>query len=85
MLIMWGGYLLESARLYFNCDFDNQLNVYGAAIFVAVFSYLVNAMFNDSIVGIAQVFWALLGMGFAVNRMLLRGGEKDDGFPPARE
>ncbi len=76
MLIMWGGYLLESARLYFNCDFDNQLNVYGAAIFVAVFAYLVNAMFNDSIVGIAQVFWALLGMGFAVNRMLLR--EKAD-------
>ncbi len=76
MLIMWGGYLLESARLYFNCDFDNQLNIYGAAIFVAVFAYLVNAMFNDSIVGIAQVFWALLGMGFAVNRMLLR--EKAD-------
>lgn len=71
MLVLWCQYLLESLRLYFKSDFSNGLEVIGISIFAAVFSYLVDGLFNDSIVGVAQVFWALLGMGFAVNRMVI--------------
>lgn len=83
MLIFWGKYLVKSLMLYLHADFSDDLEVAGAAIFASVLAYLVNGIFNDSIVGIAQVFWALLGMGFAVNQMVAaeraaKSGPKDE-------
>lgn len=71
VISLWVFYFKESVRVYFAIDFSNQLQVYGVSIFCAIVTYLVNSMFNDSIVGIAQIFWALLGMGFAANRMVI--------------
>lgn len=73
ILVFWGGYLLQSARLYFFVELNGFLIVSGAAIFVSVISYLVNGIFNDSMVGTSPVFWGLLGMGLAINRMIVAG------------
>lgn len=86
MLILWCQYLLESLMLYLKSDFSSSLEIVGISIFAAVFSYLVDGLFNDSIVGVAQVFWALLGMGFAVNRMVIaerpaKKGQKEENEP----
>ena len=71
LLLLWGGYLFDSAKVYRQCDFSDNLEVVGVSILAGVMAYLVNSLFNDSLVGVAQLFWALLGMGFAVNRMVI--------------
>jgi len=77
VLIFWTRYLFNSACLYFRSNFDDYLDISGAAIFVAILSYLVNGIFNDSMVGTAPVFWGLLGLGLATNRMVMENLAKN--------
>lgn len=42
----------------------------GAGIFVGITGYLITGLFNDSVVGIAQIFWVLLGLGFLCNKLI---------------
>jgi O-antigen ligase len=66
-LAMIGAYLVESFRLYaLRKDYNSQEAV-GAALALAVIGYLGAGFFNDSIVAVAPIFWALLGVGIASN------------------
>lgn len=42
------------------------------AIFAATFGYMFVQLINDSLVGITQIFTAFIGMGLALNRLVLR-------------
>ena len=42
----------------------------GAGIFFAVFGFLVSGLVNDSTVQVMPAFYALLGTGFAMNRII---------------
>jgi hypothetical protein len=42
----------------------------GAGIFVGVSGYLITGFLNDSVVGIAPIFWVLLGLGFLCNKLI---------------
>jgi O-antigen ligase len=72
MLCFWAWYLIKSLMIYFKSSFDSFSETAGFAIAMAVMAYLIAGIFNDSIVGIAPVFWALLGMGIATNEMNLK-------------
>lgn len=63
-------YLFQSVRLYRKADFGDGLATLGAGLLLATFTYMVTAALNDSTVAVAPVFWAMLGMGEAVNRMV---------------
>lgn len=76
ILALFAAYLRESAKIYWKCRFESFSESAGLGIMAAVVAYLVAAIFNDSIVGIASVFWGLLGMGIAVNRINLNPAEK---------
>ncbi len=66
-LAMIGAYLVESFRLYaLRKDYTTQEAV-GAALALAIIGYLGAGFFNDSIVSVAPIFWALLGVGIASN------------------
>ena len=66
-LAMMGAYLVESFRLYaLRKDYTAQEAV-GAALALAIIGYLGAGFFNDSIVAVAPIFWALLGVGIACN------------------
>jgi putative inorganic carbon (HCO3(-)) transporter len=47
----------------------SDLNIYHAALFMAVLSYTVTALFNISVVPVAPVFWAILGLNIAASKM----------------
>lgn len=64
-------YLLQSFRLYWKADFSDENHWLGVGIMLGVIGYLTAGLSNDSCVAIAPLFWALLGIGFAVNRMNL--------------
>ena len=36
---------------------------------LGIIGYLISGISNDSTITVAPLFWALLGIGFAVNRM----------------
>jgi O-antigen ligase len=50
---------------------SSQVNFYskiGLAIFPAMLAYMLSAMFTDSTVSVAPVFWILLATGFVINK-----------------
>lgn len=47
----------------------SDINIYHSALFMAVVSYTVTALFNISVVCVAPVFWAILGLNVAASKM----------------
>jgi len=70
-------YLLLLANIYKNGfkalkKLKNQvseLNIYHTALFMAVITYTVTALFNISVVSVAPIFWAVLGLNIAAYKM----------------
>lgn len=69
-----GWYVIRSIRIYRRVDLHERISWVGFGMFSAVVVYLITALANDSNVCTAPVFWGILGLGLAVNRMLV---EKD--------
>jgi len=70
IIILWiiFKYIRDSIRLYFKIT-SPDVEVYGSGIFFSITGYLIVSFFNDSMVTVAPVFWVLLGLGVAVNRI----------------
>lgn len=68
-LVLAGIYVIQSFITYVKIE-KNFMTFAGAAIFLAICGYLVTNFFNDSVVGIAPIFWVLLGLGFICNKMV---------------
>jgi hypothetical protein len=70
LLMFFGWYIVRSAKIYRRAVFSDQITWVGIGIFAAVVVYLIAALANDSNVCTAPVFWVILGLGFAVNRII---------------
>lgn len=66
-----GWYLVRCARIYRRASLRDSLTWVGIGLFTAVFVYIVAAIANDSNVCTAPVFWGFLGLGMAVNRLIV--------------
>ena len=71
---MMMAYLIDSFKLYALRRKYSVQQVIGVAIALAVIGYLGAGFFNYSIVSVAPIFWALFGVGIAVNQL----NKKDD-------
>lgn len=69
-LVFCLGYLVNCIRIYRKADLHESLTWTGIGLFTGVLAYLIVGIANDSNVCTAPVFWILLGLGMAVNRML---------------
>lgn len=76
-LIFNGWYVIRSMKLYFKKKLDTFTEQCGAAIFVAVISFLIAGLVNDSTVGTSIVYWTLLGIGFACNSIVEKNAAKN--------
>lgn len=65
-------YIIQSVRIYRRVDLHERLSWTGFGVFSAVLVYLLAGIVNDSNVCTAPVFWGMLGLGFALNRMLVK-------------
>lgn len=70
LLVLFAIYIIKSIKIYFGNEFSDFYHIVGAGVFVAVIGYLVAAIFNDSIVSVAPIFWVLLGCGIAINKII---------------
>lgn len=68
--LLW--YFIQSVRIYRRVDLRQRISWVGFGLFSAVLVYLLTALVNDSNVCTAPVFWGILGLGMAVNRMLVQ-------------
>ena len=71
MLIFVGWYIVRSIKIYRRVDLHESLSWIGFGLFAAVLVYLIAGIANDSNVCTAPVFWGMLGLGMATNRMLV--------------
>lgn len=70
LLGVFGIYIIDALKIYTKkCD-NKFLYYFGLGLLLSVISYLVMGITNDSKVGPATLFWLLLGIGFAVNRLV---------------
>jgi hypothetical protein len=67
LVVLFAWYLAMSARTYVRQPANGLRGGIGVACFVSVVGYLGSVLFNDSVVCVAPVFWALLGLGIRVN------------------
>jgi hypothetical protein len=63
LVALFSWYVVTSARIYFGRYATDARRVVGLACFAGVIGYLCAGLFNDSVVGVAPVFWILLGVG----------------------
>ncbi len=68
-LVFYGMYFISSLRLYIKGHFKSFYAQVGIGIMMATVSYMVMGISNDSSLTVAPVFWALIGLGIAVNRL----------------
>lgn len=62
-------YFVDCIRLYWKDEFDHFLSQAGIGICLAVTAYMITGFLNDMMVCVAPVFWCLMGLGLAVNRL----------------
>lgn len=77
-LLFFIGYLLQSVRIYRRADSRDGLSWIGFGIFTGITAYLIAGIANDSNVSTAPVFWALMGVGMAINRILENRNEQEE-------
>lgn len=63
-------YIVQSIMTYRKSELDNLTEQTGVLICIAVIGYMISGLINDSNVGVAPIFWILLGVGFACNRII---------------
>ncbi|MHB8065557.1 MAG: hypothetical protein ACYDG2_23565 [Ruminiclostridium sp.] len=69
--VLW--YIVRSFRLYFKpIKNDSFYYMAGSACVLSVIGFLVAGLANNSNVNISPIFWILLGIGFACNRLYKR-------------
>ena len=70
LLVFFAWYLIQSLRLYWKADFGTLAKRVGLACFLAITAYLICGLTNDSMITVAPVFWGIVVMGVAVNRIV---------------
>jgi hypothetical protein len=69
MLSVFMIYLVDSLRILYRKKIESYMDYIGLGLFIGVASYLVAAMFNDQIISVAPLFYGVLGLGMAVNKI----------------
>lgn len=70
LVILWGMYIVQSAKLYFRKEYDSYCSYVGVGIFLGICGFLAAGLVNDSTVSVMPMFYGLLGTGIAINIML---------------
>jgi O-antigen ligase len=67
VVLLFAYHTIESLMIYFKRDFNDCFDYLGAAAFTAFVAYAAAALFNDSVISVAPVFWFILGTGVKLN------------------
>lgn len=63
-------YIIHSYITFKKSALETLAEQMGVLICVSVVGYMVSGLINDSTIGVAPIFWILLGVGFACNKII---------------
>lgn len=63
-------YIVYSFLTFKKSPLDTITEQMGVLICISIIGYMVSGLINDSTVGVAPIFWILLGVGFACNKII---------------
>ncbi len=75
ILVFYIWYFVTGVKLYRDASFADGMEVLGAGLMFATFTYMVVSLLNDSTVTVAPIFWVMMGLGISVNEMVKRKKE----------
>lgn len=70
ILVFYIWYFITGIRLYAKASYQDGMEIIGAGLLFATFSYMVISFLNDSTVTVAPIFWIMMGLGTSVNEIL---------------
>lgn len=76
LLTVFGIYLLDSLKLFINKSIQTLNDYIGAGLFASITAYLVTGFFNDQVMSVAPLFYAMLGLGIAINHIIRKDIEE---------
>lgn len=74
VLVFYIWYFVTGVRLYAKASYQDGMEIIGAGLLLATFTYMVISFLNDSTVTVAPIFWIMMGLGIAVNEILKEKG-----------
>lgn len=69
-------YLLECLKVYWKNRADSFLEYIGMAFMIAIIGYLISGIINDSTITVAPIYWCMMGIGLAINRLVKKQREE---------
>lgn len=69
-LVFYIWYFIQSFCLYRKSELRTWTERVGAAVFVSTICFMIASLVNDSTIGVSIIFWTLLGIGCACNKMV---------------
>ncbi len=66
-LVFYLWYFISAVKLYIKGRFDNPYSILGLGILAGTVGYMICGIANDSLITVAPVFWAMVGLGIAAN------------------
>lgn len=75
MLFIFSTYIITTFKILVTKKIDDK-NLFGLelATMISICGYLITSISTDSVVAVAPVFWAMLGLGFATNSIISKSG-----------
>src|SRR6056297_919306 len=70
LIALFAMYAVDSFRVYFKRNINTFMEYIGVGAFAGIMGYLAAGMFNDQIISVAPLFYVMLGLGMAVNRLV---------------
>lgn len=69
-IVFYAWYFISSLRIYFKQRLDNPLAITGFSIMLGTLGYMISGIANDSTITIAPLYWAMMGIGIAINHRI---------------
>ena len=77
-LVFYLWYFISSVRIYFKQRLDSLPVIMGFSIMLGTMGYMISGLANDSTVTVSPLFWALMGVGIAINCRIKKAAEKKE-------
>ena len=76
LLVFFGWYFIDSLKLYWKNSYKEYLPKIGVSVFVSIVGFLILACTNDSCITVTPLFYAITGVGLAINHKLKQDAAK---------
>lgn len=67
---LWLWYLIGGIRLFWRRRPGTDIEKIGFGLLIGIFSFAVAGLTNDTVIGSQNIYWILLGAGYAANRII---------------